>query len=178
MLPPALQRIAMDIETGRARVLAEFDGLAQWQADWQPAPGQWSAGEALDHLVRAESVSGRMIAAALKRAGTLPPYPEGIEEFAWAPPTAADEEWVVPAPDIATPAAGQALPALTASMRAQARWTRALLERLAGVDPRACVLPHPILGPMDAAQWCRFAAYHMGVHRRQIGDVRSRLPPR
>lgn len=34
---------------------------------------------------------------------------------------------------------------------------------------------HPWFGKMNAKQWVLFAAPHMGIHRRQIGEIVSRL---
>lgn len=174
-LPPALQRIAVEVEHERAHVLAEVTGLSQAQADWKPAPGEWSIGEALDHLARAEALSGRMISASLKRAaetGPLPPYPGVIAEFPWSPPTAGDR-WMVQAPEPAAPVAGKPIEALRRALAEQSEWTAKVLARLATVDPRACAVRHPIIGDMDLAQWCRFAAYHLRIHLRQIQDVRA-----
>lgn len=174
-LPPALQHIAAEIEDERARVLAEVAGLSQAQADWKPALGEWSIGEVLDHLARAEALSGRMIGAALKRAAEarpLAPYPSAIAEFPWSPPTPGDR-WMVQAPEPAAPVAGKPIEALRRDLAGQSEWTAKMLARLATVDPRACAVRHPIIGDMDLAQWCRFAAYHLRIHLRQIRDAKA-----
>ncbi|MFQ5946971.1 MAG: DinB family protein [Anaerolineae bacterium] len=175
MLPPALHRISDDVETMRARVLGEVAGLSQRQSDWNPTSKEWSVGEALHHLVLAEGIGGKLITVTLKGAaeqGALPPYPQEAEKFEWTPPTP-DDRWMVQAPEPAAPTSGQPIDELRKAMAQQAEWTRKVLERLTGVDPRAYTARHPIIGDMNLAQWCQFAAYHMGVHLRQIQEIKG-----
>jgi hypothetical protein len=47
----------------RNRTLELSDGLTQAQVDFEPGPGQWSVGEVLDHLLRAEALNCREISA-------------------------------------------------------------------------------------------------------------------
>lgn len=174
MLPRALQRISDELDAMRARVLGEVAGLSERQGEWKPGPGEWSVGEVLDHLVKAEGIGGKLISVTLKRAeerGALLPYPGEVEEFPWTPPTP-DDRWMVQVPEPAAPTSSQPIEGLRKAMSEQAHWTRKTLERLAGVDPRGYAARHPILGEMNLAQWCRFAAFHMRVHLRQIQEVK------
>lgn len=175
MLPRALRRIAHELEAWRHRVLEEVAELSQQQADWTPAPQEWSIGEVLHHLAIAEGLGGRLISVTLRRAadrGTLRPYPREIEEFKWKSPTP-DHRWLVRAPEPAVPLHGQPVERLRKAVIEQGQWTRKVLARLAEVDPRAYTARHPILGDLNLAEWCCFAAYHMRVHLQQIQDIKG-----
>ena len=175
MLPPALQSIADELAAWRARVLDEVAGLSQRQSDWQPGSEGWSVGEALHHLVTAESIGGRLISVNLRRAedrGPLLRYPDEIEAFSWEPPTA-DDRWLVRVPEPAAPTPGQPIDGLREAMVAQARLTEAVVQRLADSDPRAVEVAHPIIGEMNLTQWVRFASYHMRIHLRQIRETKA-----
>lgn len=169
-LPLALRKIADEIEAARAALLAAVAGVPQRRAEWRPAADEWSICETLDHLTRAEAGCGRLVAALAKQGG--PPYPGDVAEFPWTPPTAEGERWLVPAPDVAAPGSVQSIERLVEGLHAQERWTAKALERLAEVDPRATTAPHPIIGPMNLAQWCRFVAYHIRVHTAQIEEIK------
>ena len=104
-----------------AQVLAEVEGLSQSQADWKPAPDQWSLGEVLHHLVLAEGIAGKMVSGAIKHAaeaGRLPPYPADVHAFPWQQPSP-DDRWVVRVPEPAAPTHGQPIADLREAMAKQ-----------------------------------------------------------
>src|SRR5215470_7555806 len=85
-LPAALAAIAQDLEAVRAEVLREADGLSQAQADWRPAPDDWSVGEILHHLTLAEINTGKLTSKLLKETdGPAAPYPADLVGFASLP---------------------------------------------------------------------------------------------
>ncbi|MGH7354752.1 MAG: DinB family protein [Candidatus Rokuibacteriota bacterium] len=170
MLPVALRKIADEIDSARATLLEGVKGVPQRRAEWRSAAGEWSICETLDHLIRAEAGCGRLVAALAKQG--RPPYPRDVTEFAWTPPTAAGQRWLVPVPDVAAPGPVQPIEHLVEGLRAQDQWTTKALERLTEVDPRAATAPHPIIGPMNLAQWCRFIAYHLRVHTAQVEEIK------
>ena len=177
MLPPALQSIADELATWRARVLDEVGGLSEHQAAWRPPADSWSIREVLHHLVIAEGLGGRVSTATLRRAaerGPLAAYPQECEAdvLAWDPPTA-DDRWPVEVPEPAVPTDREPLAALREALATQAQRTAAVLDRLAAIDPRAVTAAHPLLGEMNLAQWARFAAYHLRVHLRHIQDIKA-----
>lgn len=154
MLPHALQEIADGLEHRRAQVLAEVEGLSQSQADWKPAPDQWSLGEVLHHLVLAEGIAGKMVSVAIKHAaeaGRLPRYPADVHAFPWQQPSP-DDRWIVRVPEPAAPTHGQPIADLREAMAKQRALTGKVMQRLAAVDPRAITAVHPLIGEMNAAQ--------------------------
>jgi len=172
-LPVALAKIADEIDAARGRVLGLVADTPQAQAYWQPSTDAWSIAEVLDHLIRAEEGSARLIAGLAKRATASPPYPDGLIEFAWHPPTS-DERWNVMVPDpAAAPSFGRPVADLGENLLGQGVLTRRALARLTEFDPRAVTFAHVLIPePMNLAQWGRFIAYHLRVHARQIEDLK------
>jgi hypothetical protein len=175
-LPAALDSIANEIDRARSRVLRLVADRTPTQADWRPRAGEWSIAEVLDHLIRAEENSARLIAGLAKRAPAVP-YPDDVTEFAWTPPTA-DEYWNVRVPALsAEPSSGKPLPALREKLTQQGVLTRRALVRLATIDPRTVTFAHALIEePMNLGQWGRFIAYHLDVHARQIEDLDRAYP--
>src|SRR5262245_2458538 len=70
------------LETTRAETLAMSARLSQNQADFTPAPGKWSAGEVLDHLLLAEKLYRGFIAdlIELEKAGRRPVISAGFRD--------------------------------------------------------------------------------------------------
>jgi DinB superfamily len=175
-LPVALQRIAAELEGARSQVLSETNDVSQDQADWHPAGGEWSIADTLEHLAKAEAIACKVVSVTLRRAtadGITRPYPSELLEYPWTPPTAPDERWLVPVPELAAPAAGGPIDVLRTTLQEQAPRTFHVLEQLTAIDSRAHMAPHPILGDMDLAQWLRFCAYHLTVHWRQIRELKT-----
>ena len=89
-LPIALAALAQELETVRAEVLREAEGLSQAQADWRPSASDWSVGEILHHLTLAEINTGKLTSKLLKETGSaVAPYPPDLTGFAplapWPP---------------------------------------------------------------------------------------------
>src|SRR5437764_1176452 len=72
--PSRLGESLEEFRRTRARTLALAGGLSQEQLDYVPAPGKWSVGEVLDHVLLAEGTNrGQVIKLIeLKRAGRRP----------------------------------------------------------------------------------------------------------
>jgi hypothetical protein len=177
-LPVALMRIIEEIATAREHVLGVTTALSQPQSEWRPSPGEWSAGEILDHLIRAEAGSARLIAGLAKRTTAVsPPYPESMVEFAWRAPTT-DDRWLVMVPEpTAIPTSDRDVAELRRELADQAALTERALARLASFDPRSITFRHVLIAdPMDLAQWGRFIAFHLRVHGKQLDDITALLP--
>jgi hypothetical protein len=176
-LPVALARIADEIDESRARVLRLVADVSQPAADWRAHATAWSVGQVIDHLIRAEAASARVIAGLAKRAVAAPPYPADLSEFAWQPPTT-DDTWDVMVPDpSAEPEFGRPIETLRAELAAQRALTARAIERLTTFDPRAVTVPHVLIDtPLNLAQWGRFIAYHLRVHARQIEEILANSP--
>jgi hypothetical protein len=170
-LPPPLEALWRDLQTVRAQVLSEAEGLTQAQADWRPGPGEWSVAEIVHHLTLAEVATGKLTSKLLKEAGPgALPFPADITAFAPLPPwpTATRE-----APPVVQPQAGQPLATLVADMKAARERSRQSLERLATVDPRPLRFRHAALGDLDLGQWWTLQARHDADHLQQLRRVKA-----
>ena len=187
----------------RARTLAMTDGLSQAQLDYAPARGRWSVGEVLDHLLLAEKMNREQFAEliALQKRGrraelrrsfadvnvSVAYLPKSLLPFLEIPftvlnlliPVGAREaimrNRVIPAqnPDAATPRRGRAAAELRRDLAASLGETLALFAADPGLDYRAMVVQHPLLGRNDVGALLRFLALHEERHQAQISEVMS-----
>jgi hypothetical protein len=172
-LPAAIEAIWNDMQQTRTQVLAELNGLNQGQADWRPAPNDWSIGETLNHLIIAETNTGKLTTKLVREAetaGALAPYPVEVARFEGAP-AASDEP--AKAPQVVWPEHGRLLPQLVSDMKAVRERSRQSIERIATLDPRRLVFKHVHLGDLNIAQWWMLQARHDGTHLKQLRDVKA-----
>jgi hypothetical protein len=185
----------------RARTLALAEGLSQAQLDFAPAPGRWSAGEVLDHLLLAERMNREQFAEliALQRSGrraevrrsfadvnvSVAYLPKSILPLLEVPFTllnmivpggvreAIMRNRIIPAqnPDVATPRRGRAAAELRRELSASLAETLALFDANPGLDYRAMFVQHPLLGRNDVNGLLRFLALHEERHQAQLADI-------
>jgi hypothetical protein len=170
-LPAPLEALWNDLESVRARLLKEVEGLSQAQADWRARDTEWSVGEIIHHLTLAEVGTGKVTSKVLKEAGgTVKPFPPELVGFA---PLVTPSGGRAEAPPAVWPERGKLLPELVADMKAARERSRQSIERLGAVDPRPLTFPHPRLGPLDLAQWWMLQAWHDGLHLEQLRGVKA-----
>ena len=58
--PAPLEALWNDMESVRAELLKETEGLSQAQSVWRPREEDWSVGEILHHLTLAEVGTGKL----------------------------------------------------------------------------------------------------------------------
>lgn len=171
LLPPPLEALWRDLESVRALVLKEVEGLSQGQADWRPSEKDWSVGEIINHLTLAEVGTGKLTSKLLKDAGSGDaPFPADLKHFA---PLAPLPPGPAEAPPGVRPEGGYAVGRLLTDIRAARERTRQTIERLATVDPRPLRWTHPLLGEMDVSQWWQLQARHDADHLQQIRAVKA-----
>ncbi|HEV8473255.1 MAG TPA: DinB family protein [Methylomirabilota bacterium] len=170
--PKPVDALWRELESVRAELLREVQELSQNQADWRPAPKDWSVGEVLDHVTAAEIATGKLTTKLTKEAaagGAPAVFPHDLTEFPALPipaSTSAD------APESVWPAHGKALPELVQTMSATRERTRQSFDRLGACDPRALRFKHFRLGDLDLSQWWRLQADHERVHLGQVRDIK------
>lgn len=170
-LPLPVQAIWDDLETSRAEVLKEVEGLSQAQSEWRPSESDWSVGEIIHHLTLAEIATGKLTSKLLKEAGPgLPPFPADLTGFAslpaW-PPGPAE------APPVVRPEKGHPHAQLLTDLKATRERSHQSLERLATTDPRRLKWRHFALGDLDLAQWWLLQARHDADHLQQLRRVKA-----
>jgi len=170
-LPAPVEALWNDLQSARAQVLKEIEGLSQAQADWRPSDSDWSAGEIVHHLTLAEVGTGKVTSKVLKEAGeTVKPFPADLKGFT---PLATPSGGRAEAPQAVWPERGKPFAQLVAEMKAARERSRQSIERLGAVDPRPLTFSHPRLGALDLAQWWMLQAWHDGVHLEQLLAVKA-----
>jgi hypothetical protein len=170
-LPALVEALWNDLQSVRARLLKEAEGLTQTQADWRPSDTEWSAGEIIDHLTLAEVGTGKITSKVLKEAGeTVKPFPADLKGFT---PIVTPVGGRAEAPQGVWPERGKPFAVLVADMKAARERSRQTIERLGAVDPRPLTFTHPRLGSLDLAQWWLLQAWHDGIHLEQLRGVKA-----
>jgi uncharacterized damage-inducible protein DinB len=185
----------------RADTLRLTDAIDQAQSEFTPAPGKWSVGEVLHHLLLAENYYRGLFAQLieLQKSGakavirasfsdvntSIAFLPKSLMPMIEVPftifnmfvPTAVREVMtefrILPAqnPDMAQPAKGKPIAALRQSLQASYDETAALLNANPRADYRAMRFQHPLMGDNNALQVLRIVALHERRHHGQIRDV-------
>ena len=171
-LPAPVEALWNDLQSVRAQLLKEAEGLSQAQADWRPSDTEWSAGEIIHHLTLAEVGTGKVTSKLLKEAGeTVKPFPSDLKGFTSiaTPPGLQKAE----APQWVWPKRGKPFAELVADMKAARERSRQSIERVGAVDPRPLTFPHPRLGILDLAQWWMLQVWHDGNHLEQLRGVKA-----
>ncbi|HVQ75562.1 MAG TPA: DinB family protein [Candidatus Binatia bacterium] len=170
-LPPALEVLWRDLESVRAEVLKEVEGLSQGQADWRPGLEDWSVGEIVHHLTLAEVATGKLSSKLLKEAGAQAgPFPTDLAALNPLPPQPAGP---AEAPEGVRPTRGEPIDRLLSDMKGARERSRQTLERLATVDVRTMRWRHGRLGELDLGQWWTLQAWHDGDHLQQIRTLKG-----
>ena len=169
--PAPVETLWNDMESVRAQLLKEAEGLSQAQSDWRPAPDEWSVGEILHHLTLAEVGTGKLTSKLLRDAPqSLPPFPPDLPAFSPLPPPPPGP---ARAPEVVFPERGHSLERLIVDLKTIRERSRQSVERLAAVDPRGLRWRHLALGEMDLAQWWLLHVRHETDHLQQLRDVKA-----
>ena len=173
MLPEPVEALWSELESVRAEILGEADGLSQGQADWRPSEKEWSIGEVVHHLVLAEVATGKLttkLTREAEAAGAPRGFPADLvafQPFPAPPPGAAD------APEVVWPERGRPIGELLSTMRATRERSRQSIEKLGSIDPRPLRFKHFRFGELDLSQWWQLQAHHDGLHLAQIRAIKG-----
>ena len=170
-LPAPVEALWNDLESVRAQLLKEAEGLSQVQADWRPRDSEWSVGEILHHLMLAEVGTSKLTSKLLKDARQpIPSFPADLKGFAPVPPPPPGP---AKAPEVVYPERGHQIDRLIADLRTTRERSRQSVERLAAVDPRVLRWRHFTLGEMDLAQFWLLHVRHETDHLQQLRAVKA-----
>jgi hypothetical protein len=172
-LPKPVDALWVELQSVRAEVLKEADGLSQGQADWKPSTEEWSVGEVVHHLTIAEIATGKLTTKLTREAeasGKPTGFPAGLAAFEPLPPAPPGRS---DAPAVVWPEHGKPIAELIATMRATRERSRQSIERLATVDPRPLTFKHVRFGDLDLSQWWQLQAHHDGIHLAQIREIKG-----
>ena len=172
-LPKPVEALWTELESVRAEILREADGLSQGQADWKPSEKDWSVGEVVDHLILAEVATGKLttkLTREAEAAGAPRGFPADLTAFKPFPALAG--AGAADAPAVVWPARGKSIAELLATMRATRERSRQSIEKLGAVDPRPLTFKHFRFGELDLSQWWQLQAHHDGIHLAQIREIK------
>src|SRR2546427_4758411 len=171
-LPKPVEALWTELQSVRAEVLTEAEGLSQRPADWKPSGKEWSVGEVVHHLTIAEIATGKLttkLTREAEAARALTPFPVDLAAFRSLPPAPPGS---AEAPPVVWPEHGKPIGELISTMKATRERSRQSIEKLATLDPQRLRFKHFRLGELDLAQWWMLQANHDGIHRAQIRDVK------
>jgi len=169
-LPRPVEALWTELQSVRAEILGEADGLSQGQADWKPSEKDWSVGEVVHHLIFAEVATGKLTTKLTREAaggsGGFPADLTAFKPFPAPPAGAAD------APEVVWPERGRPIAELLSTMRATRERSRQSIDKLGAIDPRPLTFKHFRFGELDLSQWWQLQAHHDGVHLLQIREIK------
>jgi hypothetical protein len=161
--------ILESLESGRAALIAELDGLNEDLAARAPVPGRWSARECVEHLCLVEDYLFAQIAASQP---SETPVGSRMRENSILK-RGADRTRTLEAPEVVRPTGrfatlAEAVRAFVTSRDRTIRYVRASNE-----DMRARTAHHPLLGPVNCQEILSIMAIHPHRHAGQIREIRK-----
>jgi hypothetical protein len=177
MSPDERAAVIAELERSRDAFLAAMAAIPADAWSRQPAPGQWSAGECAEHVIKIERSMRKflpgMIATAQAdpaRRGALAGRDAALAE------ALRDRGTRRTAPENVRPEGGRYASAEQAAADfAPARETVIDFARTTDADLRGLFAPHPALGEADAYQWLLFIAHHTDRHASQLEELGAEL---
>jgi DinB superfamily len=185
----------------RARTLAMVQGLSQVQMDYSPAPGTWSIGEVVDHLILSVDIIREDIAELIELAktGRQPLLYRSAAEFnitaffipkcmlpfleipfnflGMFVPDSVREFFVryrlIPAQaaDTATPRQGRPAADLNDGLRSSLEALEALFAANPNLDYDKMMHQHPLLGTQNVPHLLYIMGLHEERHQSQMSDL-------
>lgn len=184
----------------RQRTLEAVESLSQKQSDFRPAPGKWSVGEVLDHLLRTDALIVRELEVVFRRRRlglpfvyrgladvdtTLPaalrpvlPFfevPFGFANALVPPPVrrflTGNRRLPVQAPAVLRPRTGRPIDDLRRELASTFVTLRRQQDEHPGVDLDRVFYYNPIVGLGSVPGIYRFVANHERRHQLQIREV-------
>jgi len=173
---PRLEEIVKEIEAARSELIHIVSDVDETATGARAAPGQWSIGEIMHHLVLMENLVTTLLEKQIPRAkdrgiGADTKTESLIHSLDWYPiETAADK---LTAPQSLVPAQGLARDGLLSLLSdSRAKLMRAI-DEADGIDLSQMHFPHPVLGRLDMYQWILFMGKHERRHIAQIARVKG-----
>jgi len=171
--PKPVEVLWAQLQSVRAEVFKEAEGLSQAQANWKPGEKDWSVGEVIHHLTIAEIATGKLttkLTREAEAAGSSAGFPSDLEAFTPLPPVQVGQ---AEAPAAVWPEHGKPIAELIATMRVTRDRSRQSIEKLASIDPRPLRFKHFRFGELDLSQWWQLQAHHDRIHLAQIFEIKA-----
>ncbi len=157
-------------------LLKTVAGVPRQRLDQRPSLDEWSAGEALHHLVLVETAVAAVLARMAERSPEVEtPMPE---EPVSLPADIASSVTSIPVFPGAIPRHGLPGSALLRELSETRREVLEIASLARRRDTSGARFPHPALGRLGFRQWLLFLAEHETGHTRQIAAILERIAER
>ena len=172
---PRTEEMLRHLDENRAVLRAAVDGVPPTVRETRPAPDRWSVAEVLEHLTRVETALTRLLTKRLAEADATSAFLPDAETSSVV--ATINNELLVDRRHKIT-AGERVVP--TGEMSSDNAWTalettredlKALVRSYEGRDISSVMLPHPVLGPINAFQWFVFIGTHEARHAAQITEI-------
>jgi uncharacterized damage-inducible protein DinB len=174
MTPAERERVVAYLEETRERWVRTTRGLSRQQLEFRPAPGSWSVGECIEHIIVVESfILGSMekavqVAADPSKASSHHGQDEALIATVTSRATRGQ------APERVVPTGRWPHDQLLGEFEA-ARKRTAGFASSTNAQLRQHVFPHPRFGELDCYQWLLLIGAHGERHRAQAEEVMGSL---
>jgi len=173
---PRMEEIVKEIDAARSElihVVSDVDGAATGARE---APGQWSIGEIMHHLVLMENLVTTLLEKQIPRAKDRGVGADTSTESlihsldCYAIETVVDK---LTAPQSVVPAQGRTRGELLSLLSDSRARLKLAIDEADGIDLSQMHFPHPVLGRLDMYQWILFVGKHERRHIAQIARVKG-----
>jgi hypothetical protein len=167
------------LDENRAVLRAAVDGVPRNVRETRPAPDRWSVAEVLEHLTRVETGLTRLLTKRLAEADASNAFLPDAETSSVVATInnelLVDRRHKIIASDRVAPTGEMSSDAAWAALENSRQHLKALVSSYEGRDISSVMLPHPVLGPINAFQWFVFIGTHEARHALQITEVGQSL---
>ena len=163
------------LDANRAVLRAAVDGIPRNLRETRPAPDRWSVAEVLEHLGRVEVGLTRILTKRLAEADAASAFQPDDETSSVV--HTIDNELLVDrrhkiiAGERVVPTGGIDSDTAWGALQTSRNDLNALVRSYDGRDISGVMLPHPVLGPINAFQWFVFIGTHEARHANQITEI-------
>ncbi len=162
------------LETSAASFGAAFKGLGSGQFHFKPGPNRWSIAETVEHVVVAETGSGKLLRGKLIREAATPELIEAARDgFSRVDGRLLKREGGFQAPDFVLPTGRWSTPDEMTAVFDETRQATLEFLKATPLDLTRFVMPHPALGALNGYGWVYFVIRHCVWHIGQIDEAKG-----
>ena len=144
-----------------------------------PAPDRWSVAEVLEHLTRVETGLTRLLTKRLAEADATSAFLPDAETTSVVATInnelLVDRRHKITAGERVAPTGEMSSDAALSALETSRHDLKGLVSSYDGRDISSVMLPHPVLGPINAFQWFVFIGTHEARHAAQITEIGESL---
>ena len=167
------------LDENRVVLRAAVDGVPRNLRETRPAPDRWSVAEVLEHLTRVETGLTRLLAKRLSEADAASAFQPDAETSSVVATInnelLVDRRHRITAGERVVPTGELTSDMAWAALETSRHDLKRLVTSYEGRDISSVMLPHPVLGPINAFQWFVFIGTHEARHAGQITEIAQSL---